>query len=369
MEPYAFEFTAIRGVQAGSAYYVALCPLKLVPQLFRFHDESMPAQLRAQRVLNRARVPTIARYIADHPHEYILSSLCASVDGEIEFEPAAANGPLRSVGRLRISMLATLLLNDGQHRRAAIEEVLRERPYLGDESISVVLFVDRGLGRSQQMFADLNIHAVRPSKSLGVLYNHRDPLARLTREVIAAVPVLREFTELEKTAPPTRSLKLFSLSSLYQATAELVGKMRDARVSEVERDIAIAFWQEIVSNMPDWLSVQRREVTAAELRRDYVHAHGIVLHALGIAGAQLISLYPRDWIPRLREIAMIDWSRANKDLWEGRALIGGRINKARNNVVLVSNVICRALGIPPTAEGERIENLHEGTIPLCATDA
>ena len=69
--------------------------------LFKFDDEAMPADLRAQRVLNKARVPAIASYIANNASEYILSSLCASIDGEIAFEPAASEGPMRKVGQLR----------------------------------------------------------------------------------------------------------------------------------------------------------------------------------------------------------------------------------------------------------------------------
>lgn len=369
MDPYTYEFTAIRGVQAGSAYYVAMCPLKLVPRLFRFDDGDMPAELRAQRVLNRARVPAIARYIANNAQEYILSSLCASVDGELEFEPIAPDGPLRSVGKLRIAMTATILINDGQHRRAAIEEALRERPYLGDETISVVLFADRGLVRSQQMFADLNIHAVRPTKSLGVLYNHRDPLARLVRRIIHDIPLLRDFTELEKTTISNRSLKLFTLSSFYQATVELIGRDSEDSFGEGAQAVATQFWSEVIRHMPDWEKVATRRVAPAELRRDYVHAHGIALQAIAIAGLQLLELHPTDWPKRLAKLRTIDWSRTNHELWEGRALVGGRVNKARNNVLLVSNVICRSLGIPLSAEGQRVESLHTGERPMSLVNA
>ena len=360
MDSNSYEFTAIRGVQAGAAYYVVMCALKLVPRLFRFDDEAIPADLRAQRILNRARVPAIARYITENPSEYILSSLCASVDGEVEFEPATAQGPLRSVGRLRVSMAATILINDGQHRRAAIEEAIRDRPYLGEETISIVIFADRGLVRSQQMFADLNLHAVRPSKSIGVLYDHRDPVASLARHVIAQVPTFRDITELEKTSISNRSLKFFTLSSIYQATAELLGKTRGERVSKAEEHLAVQFWNEVAARMPDWQRVAARQVSAAELRQDYVHAHGIALHALAIAGSQAIALYPDSWPERLDAISTVDWSRANRTLWEGRALVGGRINKSQNHILLVTNIILRSLGLPLTAEGERVEALHTG---------
>jgi DNA sulfur modification protein DndB len=68
---------------------------------------------------------------------------------------------------------------------------LKERPELGDETIAVVFFVDAGLRRSQQLFADLNTHAVRASSSIGILYDFRDPLSQVARTVAAQVPALR----------------------------------------------------------------------------------------------------------------------------------------------------------------------------------
>lgn len=352
------EFTAIRGVQAGSAYYVIMVPLKVVPRLFKFDDEAMPADLRAQRVLNKARVPTIASYIANNANEYILSSLCASIDGEIEFVPAASEGPLRKVGQLRIDMGATILINDGQHRRAAIEEAIRERPSLGNETISVVVFADRGLKRSQQMFADLNIHAVKPTRSIKLLYNHRDALAALSREVVTAIPLFRDFTCYDSTSISNRSTKFFTLSSIHQATIELLGKSRPGKVAEQDKPLAIEFWTAVIASMPDWQRVAKREVSAYELRRDCIHAHGVAVQAIGKAGSQLIASHPKDWKKRLAHLNEINWSRANRALWDNRALIAGKVNISKNNVTLVTNVIVRALGMALLPEAQRIEDLY-----------
>lgn len=353
-----FEFTAIRGIQASSAYYVIMVPLKVVPKLFRFDDEDMPPALRAQRILNKARVPAISAYISNNPHEYILSSLCASIDGEIEFEPVASDGPLRGVGKLRISMSATILINDGQHRRAAIEEAIRERPLLGDETISVVVFADRGLKRSQQMFADLNIHAVRPTKSLKLLYDRRDALAGLTRAVVDAIPLFRDFTCLDSSSISNRSIKLFTLSSLHQATAELVGKSRTGKVVELDLETAVERWNEIIGNMPDWQRVGTREIASHELRRDYIHAHGVAIQAIASAVGQLLKADPANWRTRLSGLREIDWSRANGKLWNNRALVAGKVNKSKNNVVLVTNVVVRSLGLQLTPDARRVEEMY-----------
>ncbi|MDK1389670.1 DNA sulfur modification protein DndB [Sinorhizobium sp. 8-89] len=345
-------------MQAGSAYYVIMVPLKIVPRFLKFEDEGMPAELRAQRVLNKARVPAIASYITNNSSEYILSSLCASIDGEIEFEPVAAHGPLRKIGQLRIDMGATILINDGQHRRAAIEEAIRERPTLGDETISVVVFPDRGLKRSQQMFADLNIHAVRPTKSIKLLYDHRDALAGLSREVVKSIPLFRDFTSYDSTSISNRSTKFFTLSSLHQATAELIGKSRTGKVEPGDKQLAIDFWNAVIAQMPDWQRVGTREVSAFELRRDYIHAHGIAVSAIAAAGAQLLKEHPADWKKRLTRLRDIDWARANRELWDNRALVAGKVNKSKNNVMLVTNVVVRALGMALSKDGQRVEDLY-----------
>lgn len=355
MEANRYSFTAMRGIQAGKAFFVLLCPLKLVPKLFRFDDESVPPELRAQRVLNRARVPQIARYIADNPQEYILSSLCASVDGEVEFEPVQEQGAMRNVGVLHIGMSCTILINDGQHRRAAIEEAIKERPEIGDESISVVLLADGGLTRSQQMFADLNVHATRPTKSIRLLYDHRDEFAQLTRDTVQKVPLFREFTDLESTSLSNRAMKLFTFSSLHQANGLLFDRPRNGAPQPDNLATAIAFWEEVIRNMPDWQAVQSRKANSSDLRRDYVHAHGIALQAIGSAGAQLLDEHPKDWKKKLSGLKQIDWSRSNIELWEGRALHAGKISKSALTVGLVANIVRQALGLKLNEDALELE--------------
>ena len=85
-------------------------------------------------------------------------------------------------------MAARFLINDGQHRKAAILDALNEEPELGNETIPVVLYEDAGLSRSQQIFTDLNKHAVKTSNSIAELYDLRDDIAVITRNVVLNVP-------------------------------------------------------------------------------------------------------------------------------------------------------------------------------------
>ena len=104
-----YGFDAIRGTQAGNEFYVAMCPLKIIPKLFSFNDHDIPPQLRAQRVLSAARIPAIKNYILNNPNDYIFSSLTASVDGVMKFTPAASLGEDGKLGRLYIAMELSLI--------------------------------------------------------------------------------------------------------------------------------------------------------------------------------------------------------------------------------------------------------------------
>src|ERR1051325_7984868 len=101
---FEYIFPAIRGIQAGREFYVSMCPLRLIPKIFLFDDDELGPEVRAQRVLNKGRLPALTRYIVDHPTDYVFSALTASVDGDIRFEGIADRGVGMRAGQIRISM-------------------------------------------------------------------------------------------------------------------------------------------------------------------------------------------------------------------------------------------------------------------------
>ncbi len=356
MEEQSYTFSAIRGIQAKREYYSIMCPFKIVPRLFLFDEEEISPEIRSQRVLNKARIPEITRYIIENPTEYCFSAITASISGDIKFTPFSEEDLGNNVGKLIVGMSSTFVINDGQHRRAAIEEALKTNPEIGNEKICVVLFVDRGLKRCQQMFADLNKHAVRPSGSIGVLYDHRDPLAELSRKVMVEVDAFNNMVELEKTSISNRSRKLFTLNSLYNANKALLGKNKKySKISAQDEKLCIEYWDRIVTFFQDWQDAKIKKINPSELRRDYVHAHGVVLHALGIVGHSLLFNYQKGWKGKLNGLRNIDWRRSNSTLWEGRAMTGGRMTGAPANLLLTSSVIKRYLNIEISPEEALLE--------------
>ncbi len=352
---FEYVFPCIRGVQARREYYISMCPLRLLPKMFLFDEEELVPELRAQRILNKNRLPELSRYILDNRETYTFSAITASIDGEVQFEPLSSDDDEQQMGRLHIPMSARLIINDGQHRRAAVEIALRDNPDIGDESIAVVFFIDSGLERCQQMFADLNRHAIRPSKSLGLLYDHRDDMVRLTKYIVLQSSVFKNFVEMERSTLSVRSRKLFTLSAIHIGNSALLEGLANGNLAK-DAEIAIAFWNEINKYMPEWNLVRDGKLTAGDLRRDFIHSHGIALQAIGIAGNALLKEQATKWKQSVKQIKKINWARSNSEVWEGRAIVGGRVSKSRQNVTLTTNYIKKILGLSLTPEEQRIEN-------------
>ncbi|MFD6377632.1 DNA sulfur modification protein DndB [Streptomyces albidoflavus] len=354
---FEYTFPAIRGIQAGREFYVSMCPLRLIPKIFIFDEEELPPELRAQRILNKGRLPGLSKYILDNPDDYIFSALTASVDGDMDFESHGADGVGFRTGQLRIAMDARFLINDGQHRRAAIELALRENPDLSEETIAVVFFQDAGLARSQQMFADLNRHAVRPGRSIGVLYDHRDTSSLVVRSMISQSSTFKGYVEMEKSNLSPRSRKMFTLSALYFGTQALLQGL------EIEGDkatnLAQSYWEAIDESLPEWAQVRAKELSATEMRRDFIHSHGIALHALGRIGNSLFreSTARGKWKKQLAPLKSVNWTRANPH-WEGRAIVGGRVSKSHQNVTLTVNYLRNHLGLDLSPEEQRVEDAY-----------
>ncbi|ETS32566.1 DNA sulfur modification protein DndB [Photorhabdus temperata] len=348
---YCYSFPALRGIQAGKPFYVAMCPMRVIPKIFSFDENEVPPELRAQRSLNKARIPEMARYLIENPKDYIFSALTASIAIDVRFDEFSDSNNL---GTLRVPMEAQILINDGQHRRKAIEDALEQMPELGQDNIPVLFFVDEGLKRSQQMFADLNKYAIRPSPSLSALYDHRDISSNLARYLAMSVEPFAGLTELEKSSISKLSNKLFTLSSIKQATRALLGK--DPKEGDLEENthIATLYWQAVYHVMPDWQLAAKKEVSPAQLRQDHVHAHGIGLQALGLLGRSLLAEHPEHWQQKIAELKAFDWRKSNPELSK-RAMQHGKLSKTSAAIQLTCNALKHALSLPLTPEEQELE--------------
>lgn len=328
-----YQFSVLEGQQSGRPYWLLNLSVQDIKRMFAgFLDRAAhdPRSL-AQRSLNASRVRKLKQYILNEvlPEEgfYILPPLVLSVDcDEYDFDEID-NG----VGRLTLPSDAAFWLGDGQHRAAGLLAAYLEAPaILNSETVGVMLLPDSGNQIRHKIFLDINANASKPSKSLATLFDERDRLATVTRNLLS-LPWLEQFTNLERTTLPKSSSDLFTLNGLRDANRELLAAVPPAEWTMT----AMHYWKAIAEVIPQWKEVlqaveQDQGMDAPALRRDYICFHSICLSALGILGQQVITADGQ--VPAMDALAQVDWRRSNPD-WEGLFLFEGKIVKNKRSAM------------------------------------
>jgi len=342
---------AMRGYMGQREYYSALMPLNLIPKFFTFRDYAgISPEDREQRKLNQKRVPEIARYILDNQEGWLFSSITASykLSGQlIQFVPFSVDDP--DIGYLEVDpSIVNFIINDGQHRAAGIREALPKSEALNEESISVLLFPYEKISRVQQMFTDLNKNVVKPSKSLNILYDHRDVIAGSVRAAVEQVAVFQGLVDKDAQSLSVRSEYLFTLTAIYDATEELLSYRKADEFVPKETTVEIVdFWSTVANLIPDWAKVKEQKITSRDLRGHKISAHSVVLRAIGSIGAELKKELPKGdsgWKSKLAGLATIDWSKDNVD-WESVCMVANSVVSNRQARVATKAYLKHKLGL------------------------
>jgi DNA sulfur modification protein DndB len=363
------QFPAMKGMIGQRVYYACLMNLSSIPKMFTFQDwiEFRPED-REQRVLNRKRVPEISRYITENEDGYIFSSITASYQCEVKFKTVSEE---ENLGMLEMDFeKANFVINDGQHRCAAIAHALDQNPELGDESISVLLFPYETRERVQQMFSDLNRNVAKTSKSLDILYDKRDPLSAVTLEVCEKVPAFQGMVEKDSVSLPVRSAKLFTLASLYDANSELVGNVQDDdETIQSKTAMAVEFWNELANHVPLWMKVKNGDLRAIEFRQENISSHSVIVRALGAVGGDLLKSYKDEWREKLSGLDGIDWNKKNRD-WENVCIVANSVVSNRQARSATKAYLKHKLGLSLTeAEAKSVAHAaaSDAAYPPAAT--
>ena len=247
-------------------------------------------------------------------------------------------------------MNAKFLINDGQHRKAAIVSAIKEEPDLGEETIAVVFYEDLGLSRSQQMFTDLNKHAIKTSNSLAELYDYRNMDAVATRRIISEIPFLEKYVDKENDYIGKNSSALFTLKVFSQANKKILGKREcNSKLEEFQ----LRYWQAVIIHMIPWQDLENKRLTKKDLREQYIAVQAVIIKALGRVGNSILENGYSD--EKIVELEKINWRRS-APIWRGR-VIGrdGKILTSNAAIILAANVIKKTMGLELTEDEEYVE--------------
>jgi DNA sulfur modification protein DndB len=345
-------FPVMRGFVGDTEYYSAILTFGEAARMIQFVADvdgwgsQTDARAKTQRQLNETRVEReLVPYLLEHT-DHFYGAVVAEMrplpghDGGVRFTSDRVDPSGLAVGQLELDGTVALCALDGQHRLRSIQLALREVPSLASEHIAVVLVPFRSTRRSQLLFADLNRFARTPSRSLTLLFSHRDPVVRLANEVINLVPLLGDRVELESTTLARFSPRFVTFSTLYEMTKTLIqghaGGSRAEMIREAHRQAAV--WAALTEAVDEWAAVADNSEHPAYLRPRSLAMHGAGQQAIAHVAKRLTA----GGVARLSEI---DWSIANPS-WQGIAVQGARVFNTPGSISSLAAAVLFELGLP-----------------------
>ena len=357
----ASTFPAIRANMGEGEFFCSVLTFGEAARLIQFVEDvddwsaDTDPESKIQRRLNVPRVEReLVPYLLNVP-DHFYSALTVEVrpaitegfgfTGGIPFESVGPSVPGgMSWGQITLDGTETLYTLDGQHRLKSIQLALRVRPDLAREQIPVIFIPFQSPRRSQLLFSDLNRFAKSPSKSISLLFSHRDPVVTLAKLLMERVPLLKGRVEVETTSLSKHTPNVMTLSSLYEMTKSLTAGRPLAEPlpnAEVSRQIAI--WDGLVRHLEPWAKVVSREEHPARLRKEFLLMHGVCHQAIASAIAPLVA-DGNDLDQVLAPLRGVDWRVKNPE-WQGIAVQGRHISNTSTTIRNLGGLIALKLGV------------------------
>jgi DNA sulfur modification protein DndB len=355
----ASTFPAVQGRMGETEYYCSVLTYGEAARLIEFVEDvddwssDTDPESKTQRRLNVGRVEReMVPYLLDVA-DHFYSALTVEVrppissDGSVRvpFEPTGPEMPGGMVhGQVVLDGTETLYALDGQHRLKSIQLAVRQRPELAREQIAVIFVPFRSQRRSQLLFSDLNRYAKSPSKSISLLFSHRDPVVTIAKTLAERVAFLSGRVEFESTSLSKHTPNVVTLSTLYEMTKSfLCGRPIDPADQEEEITKQGTIWSTLVETIPQWGQVASRDEHPAYLRSRFIVMHGVGQQAIASAVAPLFQdgAAPER---RLAALRRVDWRTSNPE-WQGVAVQGRHINNTSTTVRNLAGLLASKLGL------------------------
>lgn len=349
---------AIRTKMGGLEYFVSAVTLGEAARLIDYVEDvddwttETPPQLKLQRKLNLQRVEReMVPYLVDtddHFYSAVTVEIRPAPNAEREtpviFDIHATFPGGVSFGQLTLDGTETLYALDGQHRLKSIALAIRQRPELAREHIALILVPFTSIERSQTLFSDLNRYARSPSKSISLLFTHREPLAQAAKHLAETVPLLRNRVNMESTSLSSKARQFITLSTLYEMTKALSAPVggTDVESGDALAERLMPVWNVLADAIPEWRSVVNDEEHPAYLRQRYLHMHGVAQQAIAVVAGQVMQSSPDDWREYLARLGDVDW-RLEQPSWQGVAVHGGRVNNTATSIRSLSDALLEAI--------------------------
>jgi len=370
----AITFQVVRGQQRTHEFFQTIMDYGDIADRVKMPEDVLgdhlfDNDLTMQRQVNLARVKKeLVPYLENDDAFFSALTLVMiprtfdPLEEEEGYDFKSFDGKNSAIGELTVTSAVYLFPADGQHRAAAIKEVLKANPELALQQIPVVLVPFRSRPEVRQMFTDLNLNAKQPSRTIGLSFETRDPVALIAKAVEKRVELFSGRVNHFSNSLPASSLNVITMNSLHAGTKDLMAEifalsgtpfpdsLAGKKLEHVEMveaiDQAERGWRAILAGLPTWELVLSGSRKSGEIRDDYVLGFGVGWQAITLAASALVRTNPETWEERISEVlAKVDWTKKNPD-WQGVCMIGSRVNNTAPAIRATAGYILEAGGLP-----------------------
>jgi DNA sulfur modification protein DndB len=190
-------FPTIKGKMGDWNYYLITMKMAELAKYVKFAEEVFPNddldQIMQRELTNRSK--EIAAYLQNNEQRFLGSLIIAAVGGEPKFIPISLpEGSLFSEGEQKLGFLRfdgteNYYALDGQHRLAAIKDVINEngeRYALDEVSLTLVWHENNveGCKRARRLFTTVNRYAKKTNPTENLIFDEDNPVDIYTRRLV-----------------------------------------------------------------------------------------------------------------------------------------------------------------------------------------
>lgn len=230
MEPWKLELPVLPIRQLGRDAFVTS---------IKYRDlDKIVVDADVQRPESKKRVSKIAEYVKENDG-YFGAAVLTVIGGDV-------GSVVLDENRLIVDHTCRIVVNDGQHRIAGIKRAIADgliEEDRMDDDLPVLIYVNLEQDEQRQLFADINLNAMKPPKAIGLNFNDRNLLVRFAKALIERSTFKGRVNYL-KTKITAKDRETFTFASIVSACDRMFDDLSpetfDAHLAD-----AVEFWNQV----------------------------------------------------------------------------------------------------------------------------
>lgn len=295
----------------------------------RFLDKKHKADIKSYIMEeDKYTIPPITLVSTERlPFEPFLLGINEKTIPQEEFyEKLNTSGPI--AGLIQLPLIYQFECLDGNHRVAAIKELVDEKPEVVQGSnILLNVVCEKDIYKIRQDFVDVNKNAKQTTPSINTLFNTRDAIPNIVSRVMDHINYLEELVDIITTSISKNSSKIYTLNNIKNVVVELAGydaqsgKGAEEKANKQLKDDEMKKKEVLSQTILFFDALKENEFVSECIKKKHkikdIRQTSVITVGIGLSLASDITKYifehfnEEEWKQQLLKLMQYDWSRRN----------------------------------------------------------